>query len=153
VSIRRARLEDEGFLLGLTTRLGAAFPVPAWRTPEEIAAADHAILLAALHQPGDATCILVAEGPAGTPAGYVFATTREDYFTHEPHAHIEVLAVEPAAEGRGIGRGLLEAVEKWAKGRGYRRMTLNVFHTNTRARALYERAGYEPETLHYHKAL
>lgn len=153
MTTRQARSEDEDFLLHLTTRLGAAFPVPAWRTPAEVAAADHAILLAALHHPDEATCILIAEDPAGMPAGYVFATTREDYFTHEPHAHIEVLAVEPAAEGRGIGRRLVEAAETWAKGKGYRRMTLNVFHTNTRARALYERAGYQPETLHYHKLL
>lgn len=153
MNLRRARPEDEAFLLRLTARLGAAFPVPPWRTPQEVAAADHAILLAALHQPRDTTCLVIAEDPPGNPAGYVFVTTREDYFTHEPHGHIEVLAVEPAAEGRGVGRRLLEAAEAWARGLGYGRMTLNAFVGNARARGLYERAGYEPETLHYHKRL
>jgi ribosomal protein S18 acetylase RimI-like enzyme len=152
VTIRPAHPGDEAFLLGLTAQLGA-FPVPHWRSREEIAAADHAILLEALRQPSPATSLLVAEDPPGTPAGYVFSTTREDYFTHEPHAHIEVIAVEPTAQGRGLGRRLLQATEAWARGRGYRRITLNVFATNVRARALYEKAGYEAETLHYHKLL
>lgn len=152
MSTRRARPADESFLIGLTPRL-ADFPVPSWRSPAEIATADHAILRAALGAPSDATCLLVTEHPPGTPAGFIFATTREDYFTHELHAHIEVLAVDPVAEGRGHARRLIEAAETWARSRGHRRVTLNVFDANSRARTLYERAGYEPETLHYHKLL
>lgn len=150
--LREARPDDEAFLLELTRRL-ADFPTPSWRRPAEIAAADHAILRAALHQPGPETSIVIAEEDGGRRLGYVFSTTHVDYFTAERHGHVENLAVVAEAEGRGVGRQLMAAAEAWARQRGYRRMTLNVFHTNQRAQAVYHRLGYEPETMHYHKWL
>ena len=150
--IRPAQPDDIAFLLRLTERL-AAFPVPPWRTAGEIAGADHRILLEALRSPAPTRSLLIAEDPPGQPAGYVFSTTQEDYFTHQSNAHIEILAVEAGVEGRGIGRQLIAAAEAWARGRGYRAITLNVFAPNERARSVYERLGYEPETLHYYKPL
>ena len=150
--LRPATAADEPFLLGLTKRL-AAFPVPPWRTAAEIAAADHPILLEALHQPTPETVILVAEEPPASPAGYVLVTTETDYFSGQLHAHIEIVAVTPAAEGHGLGRLLLESAEGWARQRGYTQITLNVFATNQTARAVYERLGYRPETVRYWKAV
>lgn len=150
--IRPALGADQPFLLALTTRL-AEFSVPSWRTPREIAEADHRILLDALHHPTDDTVILVAEEPAGMPAGYVFVSTKTDYFTLARHAHVEVLAVDPRAERRGVGRALLDAAEAWAAQRGDAHITLNVFWQNTRARAVYDALGYQPETIHYRKGL
>jgi GNAT superfamily N-acetyltransferase len=152
VKVRPAEPADEAFILRLTEQLGS-FPVPHWRTPAEIAAADHIVLLDALHESEPDTSVLVAEEAPGKTLGYVFTSTREDYFTHERHAHVEVLAVEPAAQHQGIGRLLMDAAESWARGRGYRRITLNVFAQNERARQMYERLGYLPETIHYLKEL
>ena len=59
----------------------------------------------------------------------------------------------PDARGRGVGETLLAAAEQWARGLGYSLLTLNVFIENTRARALYERAGFGAETIRYVKAL
>jgi len=131
----------------------ADFPVPHWRTARQIADADLRILLEALHHPDRESSILVAEDGPGSVAGFVFTTTRLDYFTGRPHAHIEVLTVLGPAQGRGIARALLEAAEGWAKGLGHSQVTLNVFANNTRARAVYERLGYLPETVHYLKPL
>jgi len=150
--IRPAVRADEAFLFALTGRL-ADFDVPPWRTPKEIADADHAILRDALHRPSGDTAILVAEEPAGTPAGFVFVSTNVDYFTHARHAHVEVLAVSPGQERRGIGRALLKAAEQWAADRGDGQITLNVWWQNTRARAVYDRLGYQPETIHFRKDL
>ena len=149
---RPATADDEPFLLGLTGRL-AEFPLPEWRTAGEIAQADHRILLDALRHPTPESLILIAEAPEGTPAGYVFARTATDYFTSQRHAHVEVLAVAPHAEGKGVGRALLDQVEDWASRLGYRQVTLNVFARNERARQVYEHLGYLPETVHYRKAL
>ena len=150
--LRAATPSDEPFLLGLTSRL-ADFPLPPWRTGEEIARADDAILLAALHRPDPKNLILIAEEPAGQPVGYVFASTDTDYFTRRDHAHVEVVAVAPVVERTGLGRLLLEAAETWARSRGYESITLNVFARNQRAIRVYERLGYAPETVHYWKAL
>lgn len=153
LTIRSARPDDEGFLIDLTTRL-AAFPLPAWRTEEQIALADRGILLDALHGRTTGTRVLVAElDPPGLRAGYVFASTKRDYFTQESHAHIEVLAVAPDAERQGVARALMAAIEDWARVEGYSVITLNVFDRNTRAKALYDRLGYAPETVHYRKGL
>ena len=153
ITIRAARAEDEPFLVSLSERL-ADFPVPSWRTPHEIGAADHAILLHALHQPSAESMIRLAEdASARRPLGYVFATSRRDYFTGQPHAHIEILVLTPEAQGRGVGRILMDDAENWARNLGYSRVTLNVFDTNTRAKGLYEHLGYQPETVHYLKDL
>ena len=150
--IRPAVPADEVFLIALTARL-AEFDVPPWRTRAEIAGADRDILLDALHRPSADTVILVAEEPAGTPAGCVFVSSKVDYFTHASHAHVEVLAVDASVERRGVGRALLDAAERWAVARGDAHITLNVFWQNRQARAVYDALGYEPETIHYRKAL
>ncbi|HSE66967.1 MAG TPA: GNAT family N-acetyltransferase [Gemmatimonadales bacterium] len=152
IRLRVAGPEDQPFLLKLSERLGD-FPVPPWRTRSEIGAADHAILLDALGHPTRESTIRVAETPEGQPLGYVFVTTRKDYFTRQPHAHVEILALAPEAEGRGIARVLMQAAEEWSREQGYSRVTLNVFATNQRALGLYEHLGYRPETVHYLKDL
>ncbi|MBI3972464.1 MAG: GNAT family N-acetyltransferase [Chloroflexi bacterium] len=57
-------------------------------------------------------------------------------------AHISNLVVHPAYRHRGIGRGLLAAVQRAAVRRGCRLMTIGVDHGNDYARRLYERLGY-----------
>jgi ribosomal protein S18 acetylase RimI-like enzyme len=153
LTIRPARHDDEAFLVGLMPRL-ADFPLPAWRTADEIATADRQLLHTSLSGVLEHSAILVAElSPAGERAGYVFATTKHDYFTRTAHAHVEILAVEAAAQGRGVARALMDAIEQWAKRRGYGWVTLNVFDRNARARALYDSLGYEAETIHFRKNL
>ena len=47
----------------------------------------------------------------------------------------------------------MRAGEEWARQRGYRKLTLNVFEGNRHARAVYEHLGYAAETLRYVKFL
>lgn len=150
--LRPATLADEPYLAGAMQSL-ADFPLPAWRSAGEIARADLAVLRQRLHEPGPDSLILVAEQPAGTAAGFVFATTETDYFTHATHPHVETLAVDPAARGQGVARTLMAAVETWARERGASHITLTVFEANRRARAAYHRLGYAPETVTYRKPL
>ncbi|MBD8891496.1 GNAT family N-acetyltransferase [Roseibium litorale] len=51
--------------------------------------------------------------------------------------------VAAEARGQGVGTALLKAVEAEARARGQARVRLDVIDTNPRARALYERAGFE----------
>ena len=152
VVIRLARSADEPLLRSLTPRL-ADFPLPPWRTAHEIDVSDHRYLFDALHHPREDALILVAERPAGHGVGMVFVTTQIDYFTHLPHPHVETLAVDVAAQGAGVGRALLDAAEAWAADHGCDYITLTAFEANRRARGLYERRGYLPETISYRRPL
>jgi ribosomal protein S18 acetylase RimI-like enzyme len=58
---------------------------------------------------------------------------------------IQGFAVDPAERGQGLGRMLLEAVCEEARRQGARRITLRVLSVNTRARKLYEAAGFTVE--------
>jgi ribosomal protein S18 acetylase RimI-like enzyme len=151
-TIRSARPADGAALLALLPHL-ADFPLPPWRTAAQVANADTRILLEALTRQDRTSCVLVAEDPDGSVAGFIFSTTRQDYFTGKPHAHIEVIVVREAARGRGLARRLIQATEAWARERGYANVTLNVFASNQRADSVYQRLGYQPETVHYIKTL
>lgn len=151
-ALRPARPADGPALLALLPEL-ADFPLPPWRTAAQVANADTRILLEALTRGDRTSCVLVAEDPDGSVAGFVFSTTRQDYFTGKPHAHIEVVVVRAAARGRGLARRLIDATETWARERGYASVTLNVFASNRRADTVYQRLGYRPETVHYIKPL
>ena len=53
------------------------------------------------------------------------------------------VAVDPAYRGTGYGRMLMERAEDYAKGYGCPMITLEVRQSNTPARTLYEKCGYE----------
>jgi GNAT superfamily N-acetyltransferase len=150
VRIRPAHRSDEAFVHRTAGRL-AAFGPPAWRTSDEIVEAERRTLRAFFSEhPADAA-LLIAE--SDTPLGFVYLEAQVDYFTGERHGHIGIIALDDVAEGRGVGRALLEAAGSWARTKGFRRLTLNVFDGNERARRLYEHAGFEPETLTYVRAV
>ncbi|QPH55660.1 GNAT family N-acetyltransferase [Pontivivens ytuae] len=53
------------------------------------------------------------------------------------------IAVAPDMRGRGVGTALLYALDEEARARGKRGVRLDVIDRNIRARALYERHGYD----------
>ena len=65
-------------------------------------------------------------------------------FAGKPLVNIHDLAVLPDFRGSGIGSQLLAAVEQQAKVQGCCKVTLEVHHTNLRAKRLYERVGFGP---------
>jgi ribosomal protein S18 acetylase RimI-like enzyme len=151
-TIRAAVAADLGPILALMPRL-AAFELPPERTPEDLWRGDAEVLRAwgAGGLPG---CIIfVAVDPAEGILGVAMAQLREELLSHEPSAHLEILAVRADAEGRGIGGALVQATEREARARGALSMTLHVFSTNARARAVYERHGYAGELIRYIKHL
>lgn len=143
VVIRLATPADRPFLDTLATRL-ADFPLPPGRSAGEIADGDRRALNEALDAPPEGSTLFVAELD-GEPAGCLLMWTLRDYFSQEWHAHISVVAVTRAVEGRGVGRALMAHAETWARERGHRSITLSVFDGNERARALYDRSGYLTE--------
>ena len=147
VTIRPATVDDHAFILALVERL-ASFDVPAWRPKAELIEGDRRPLRDWFNATREDEAIFVAELD-GQPAGYAYLVTLVDFFTERPHAHLSVLAVAEAAEGKGVGSALLDQSVAWAKQRNSDRLTLSALVTNTRARALYERKGFGGEYIRY----
>jgi ribosomal protein S18 acetylase RimI-like enzyme len=81
--------------------------------------------------------------------GYLVGTVTVEWVADDPQladgattAHISNLVVHPGYRHRGIGRGLLGAVERAAAARGRTTITIGVDWGNDYARRLYERRGY-----------
>ena len=152
LKIRTATGGDEEFVVDLARRL-ADFTLPPWRAPEDVVAAEVRGLLAAFANGRHRDDVLIAEDAIDARLGFVYLERVVDYFTQRPHGHVSMLAVAKTAEGRGVATALMNAAERWAFGLGFPYLTLNVFQLNARARALYERLGYEPDTVKYLKPL
>jgi len=97
------------------------------------------------------------QGPVGGLTGYVVGPepTPTAYDTPDlfrplielenlvPNSwYVNVLAVYPEFQGKGLGTGLLNIAEQIARSHGVSRMSLIVDEKNTPARQLYARHGY-----------
>ena len=149
--VRGARDEDQTFVLETAARL-AAFGPPRWRTAEEIVEAEARTLRDFFESSDEGSRLLIVEA-GERRLGFALLEEVRDYFTLERHAQVGILAVTGEAEGRGAGGALIRAAEAWARERGYRTLTLNVFSGNSHAREVYEHLGFEPDTIKYIKAL
>ena len=81
------------------------------------------------------TMVLVASN-GGVIEGFAIMKFLDD------DAHLYLLAVQPKAQGRGIGRALVEWLEESCRTAGIQRIRLEVRASNTSARHFYERLGY-----------
>ncbi len=70
------------------------------------------------------------------PIGYVVVDVIDGL------AHIEQVSVLPEHQGRGIGRGLIDAAEQWARGAGRPALTLTTFTDVAWNAPLYRRLGF-----------
>ena len=111
-------------------------------------------MLAAIHRWLDDSLADVAfvAVEAGSIAGFVTVTERK-HFTGVPEAYVGELAVAEDAEGRGVGRVLMEAVEAWARERDLARISLDTGAANASARGFYAALGYEETDVRLSKAL
>jgi ribosomal protein S18 acetylase RimI-like enzyme len=83
----------------------------------------------------------------GSVAGYAKLRHPTPLPASEHVLSITGLAVDPAKQGRGVGRALVDGAIAEAHRRGIRRVTLRVLGPNERARHLYESAGFGVEGL------
>jgi ribosomal protein S18 acetylase RimI-like enzyme len=92
------------------------------------------------------SCVLVAASPAGQLLGGVtFVSGPDDPYSEElrqDEAGIRMLAVDPACQGRGIGRALTEACLERARAAGRARLVLHTAAVMPAAIHLYERMGF-----------
>ena len=157
IAVRDGTIADRDFVID-TARRFAAFGPPPWRSALEVVAGEVRCLDDFFDGRLQGPALLVAQDPSSPSSGegrlgFAFLEPAIDYFSGEEHGHLGMIAVTAEAEGRGAGGALMRAAEDWARGRGYAKLTLNVFDGNRRARTIYERSGFEIETVRYVKIL
>lgn len=147
--VRDATAEEGDAMLALMPRL-AEFDVPASRNAADLYR-DDAILLRRWLDGKEECLVQVAVTESQSVLGFTLVRLRPELLSHEPSAHLEAIAVEQSAEGKGVARALLDAAEANAKAKGAQTMTLHVFASNMRARNFYDRLGYDGELMRYIK--
>ena len=103
--------------------------------------------------PVDGAETLIACAEDGRRLGYIHLRPAKDGVTDEPCGYVSLLATTAEAEGLGVAHRLMVAAEDWARGRGYRLLSLDVFADNKRAVDFYERRGFRSETFRMVKPL
>jgi ribosomal protein S18 acetylase RimI-like enzyme len=92
-----------------------------------------------LLESGDVTVLLVGDGPDGL----ALLRFRPSLWSETLDCYLEELYVVPARRGQGLGRALMEAAMDHARQRGAGYMDLGTAETDTAARALYEKLGFD----------
>lgn len=144
--IRDATPADFDAVLALAARL-VDFGDPPGRDGREVVEGERRTVRRWFADAPAGTRLVVAERAGDGVAAFMYLETKADYFTSEPYGHVGILVVGRAAEGRGIGRALLDTAREWSADAAHHCLTISVFTDNTRARTLYERYGFAPETL------
>ncbi len=147
--IRLAEPADIDAVLAMMPRL-AMFELPDERDAKDLWR--HDAETAKRWADGDApNCRIHVAEVDGDIVGLAMVTMRPELLSEAPSAHLEALAVSDGFEGRGLGHGLMQAAEQDALSQGAESITLHVFARNERARALYERRGFDGELMRYIK--
>ena len=151
VILRNAIPDDMAFVHSLSPRL-AAVPRPTWHDLAAMEDFQHRHM-AASFDPIEGSSTVIACSDDGDRLGYIHLRPGKDGVTDEPCGYISLLAVEEKAEGLGVANRLMEAAEDWARSRGYRLLSLDVFADNRHAVDFYRRKGFKTETRRMVKPL
>ena len=93
--------------------------------------------------------VLLADDPAGGPIGFAELSLRAcaEGCRTSPVAYLEGWFVEEPARRQGVGRLLVEAAERWARGRGCRELASDSESGNDVSLAAHRAAGFEEAGL------
>jgi len=152
ITIRHATADDTGFILSLAPRF-VGFALPKGRRKRDTLAGIRADIERALREASPNDYFFVAEEARTERIGFLHLQVQRDFFTGARACHISDLAVASGQDGRGIGRTLLARAETWAREHRCKGLTLSVFPANTRARDLYQRAGFTTDLIRMAKPL
>lgn len=109
----------------------------------------------AVHQAPEVTARRIEGGQchvaewSGTLAGTLvvkptYADSDCAYFTKPGVAAVHQFGVEPALQGKGIGKALLAVAERWALERGFDELAMDTAEQAEHLLRLYSRLGYQP---------
>ncbi|MFI5693108.1 GNAT family N-acetyltransferase [Kribbella sp. NPDC051586] len=132
MNIRTAHRDELPTLRDLETAAGVLF-----RDIGMTDVADHPPpALEAFEEYRESGRLWVSADDADRPTGFVLVELVDGA------AHIEQISVHPEHQGRGIGRQLIEHVERWAAGQGMPALTLSTFRSVPWNGPYYARLGF-----------
>jgi GNAT superfamily N-acetyltransferase len=140
LEIREATIQDVEQLAHLVTELG--YPT----APQAM----HQRLTTILADPTHVTFVADRDGRVIGLAG---AALGQYYEKDGIHCRLAVLVVDSTARGLGVGQRLVEAVERWAIGKGAGDVVVTSGLQRSRAHAFYERCGYARTGIRFVKQL
>jgi GNAT superfamily N-acetyltransferase len=129
VEVRPARDDDAPALAPLLAHLG--YPADAAALPAR---------LARLRDRGDEAFVAELDGRV---VGLATAHSRAVLHVERPVAQLTALVVPPELRGRGVGRALVDVVQRWARDRGADRLVVTTALHRADAPLFYERLGFE----------
>jgi GNAT superfamily N-acetyltransferase len=136
--VRQAGLADADMVAALAAGLAQSFA---------FCRADFDVSYAALLAERNA-CVLVAVQD-GDCMGYLLGFWHLTFFANGPVGWVEEIMVRDEHRGRGIGRDLMSAFERWAAARGCAMVAL----ATRRAAPFYLALGYEESAAYLRKVL
>jgi len=150
LTIRPAGDADEPVMIGLEHESAihhAAVDPKRWRVPTVDAVAESRRLREA-RNPRSASLLAEVDRRVVGMIELWLQTPEDEGSARLPAPRADFgISVSPGWQGRGLGTALLKAAEAWARERGATRMQLHVTAANTGAVRLYERLGYELDSL------
>ncbi len=98
-------------------------------------------LLAEAEADPERRVLLLEPGPGGPPLGVL------DLYLHQPEpgvAHVGLLLLREAAQGRGLGREVVEGLSRALAAAGFAELRASVADETPGAREFWERVGFAP---------
>lgn len=100
----------------------------------------------------------VCRSEEGEPAAIANVSFRTDYVegAHEyPIPYLEGIFVRKEFRGEGVGEYILEIVERWLKGKGYKEIASDTSVKNIQSQKFHKAVGFKKaqESVHYIKPI
>ena len=132
MNIRRATAADEALLRELIAEFNEEIP-----EPDDVGPEGWDEEWASISRSFDGGAVYLAEDDEGA-AGMAYAVPPD-----RGRSHLTVVHVRPRARRAGVAKALVRACVRELKERGAKRISLDVLETNTRAREVWRRLGFE----------
>ena len=136
--VRRAEAGDAEAVADLAAGLAQSFP---------FSRAGFSLSYPALLADGDACLLLAVDGEKRL--GYLLGFRHLTFYANGPVAWVEEVFVRGQHRGRGVGRALMSAFERWAAARNCALIAL----ATRRAAPFYRALGYEESAVYFRKVL
>lgn len=95
----------------------------------------------------DARFAVAAVGQELVGCGFARIETAKPFLTHDRHAYLGLMYVEPRFRGRGINRQIIEDLKSWCLAQQIYELRLDVYAENLPAVRAYEKSGFAGQTL------